>query len=483
MNHSAFLSSRLVACGTSALLAALAFWAPAGAKAADDKFWSLSAYDVHIAVVVDDAARPDAELGESLVRYLVDRIDATVNPLWQADVALVAPRDLRAQSGGLEEIEFEELPERLRRFDKLQTLVIKATTTGYELQCREYDAYVRRWGGLHRRTVRQPSFLSPQCFQLLLDVFAPTAAVTPRKDDPQTVELTFRGIDLPRRTDETLFVAPGQIFQPVLRRTNRAGELVGGGVPPVSWTFLTTMESSDNDWLARIESGVRRPFGGRRRGTVRTLAVGLRPTADPTRVRFYARHSPDRGLAGYEVYRRAPDDDESTLLGVTDASGTITLPTDLPGVMTLFLRSDGQLLAKAPVAPGTAPLVEVPIADDPARLRAAAELTAIREQLIDLVAQRAILMSRARAALEGGDVKKAQEFVNELGRLPSRSVFDQKISSAERGIGAKDLEDAQVRAKIDKMFADTRNLLGRFLDSRPISQLQTKVTQAAKEGG
>ena len=462
--------------------AALALWATSPAGADDDKFWALSAYDVHVAVVVDDAARPGTDLGESLVRYLTDRIDATINPLWQAEVELVAPGDLAARSGGLAEIEFEQLPAELRRFDKLQTLVVRATSRGFEVKCREFDAYVRCWGGLQQQSVRQASFLHEYCFQLLLDVFAPIATITPRKDDPLAAELIFRGVDLPRRTEEDLFVEPGQILQPLLRRTNRAGELVGGGVPPIPWTYLTAVEPTDQGWVARIDSGLRRPFGGRRRGRVQTLAFTLRPANQSTNVRFYARHQPDEGLAGYEVYRRAPSDDESTLLGLTDANGTFTLPAERQGVVTLFLRSDGQLLAKAPVVPGAATLVEVPIADDPARLRAAAELTAIREQLIDLVAQRAILMARARAALDGGDVAAAQEFVNELGRLPSRSVFDQKIAAAERGISANELEDAAVREKIEKMFADTRNLLGRFLDSRPVSQLQTEVTQAGRAG-
>ena len=293
------------------------------------------------------------------------------NPLWQAEVELIASRDLATKSGGLEEIEFEQLPDELRRFDKLQTLVVRATTHGFEIKCREYDAYVRRWGGLQRQSVRQASFLHERCFQLLLDVFAPLATITPRKDDPQTVELLFRGVNLPRRTEEDLFVEPGQVMQPLLRRTNRAGELVGGGAPPVPWTYVTAAEPTDEGWLARIDSGLRRPFGGRRRGRVQTLAFTLRPTSEPTDVRFYARHRREEGLAGYEVYRRAPSDDESTLLGVTDARGALTLPAQREGVVTLFLRSDGQLLAKAPVVPGAARLVEVPIADDPARLRAA----------------------------------------------------------------------------------------------------------------
>lgn len=445
--------------------------------AAEDRFWALSHYDVHVAVAVDDRIRPQRELGSQLTAFLSARIDATLNPLWQAEVVQTSVRRLSEEAGGLTTMPFDELPGPLRRFDKLLTLVVTAVPTGYRLQVREYDVYLRRWGPLHEIAVQQSTFLGERAFSALVEAFAPLAVITPLPDDPGHVRLTLRGSGLPRRTDELIFLQAGQVFEPVLRRTNRSGELVGGAVASVPWTYLTAVETDADQARARVHSGVRRPFNVRRRGRVQQIALTLRTAPAATRVRFHARTSAERGLAGYEVFRRTPAAAESTFLGTTDADGVFTLQSTERAVIMLFLRSDGRLLAKVPIVPGAQRQVEVPIADDPARLRAQAELTTIREELIDLVAQRAILISRTRALLEKNEVSKAQELVNQLSGLPSRSVFDQQIAAAERSVQLDDLQDEKVRETVTKMFADTRNLLARFLDSRPISRLQTEVTQ------
>lgn len=449
--------------------------------AADEKFWTLSPYKVHIAVAVDDRLRQPPATAEELAGYVIDRIDATLIPLWQAKVEAIDRQQLSSVAGGLERRDDEALPEALLSYDKLQTLLLEPTPTGWQLKCREYDVYARRWGALEIRPARQGSFLKERCFQTLLHVFAPQATIDADKETAGRVRLTFRGVDLPRRDNGAEFVKPGQVYLPLLRRTSRTGELVGGIVPPVPWTYLTVAKPAEQGqgiWSAEVTSGVRRPFGVRRRGRVQELAIAVRPNSRPTKLVFHARNDRTRPLAGYEIHRRTGPDNHTEFLGVTDADGAFVLQDARPEVATLFLRSEGQLLAKVPVVPGAWETIEVPIADDPIRLRAQAQLTVIREQLVDLVAQRAILIARARAALERDDVDAAQSLVNELSNLPSRSIFDQQIAAAERSANVDELEDVQVRAKIEKMFVDTRNLLGRFLDSRPISQLQTAVTQA-----
>lgn len=450
---------------------------------AQEKFWTVSAYKMHIAVAVDDRRRPAPASAEELARYLTDRIDATLHPLWQADVAVVEPDQIDAEAGGLSQRDYEAIPAALRKYDKLQTLLLESTPTAWRLKCREYDLYARRWGALEERPVRQGAFLKEHCFQALLEIFAPLAIVDGDRETPDRVQLTFRGANLPRRADEAVFVKTGQVFLPLLRRMNRTGELVGG-IPAVPWTYLTATEPIEQEqgaWSAKVDSGIRRPFGVRRRGRVQELAIAVRPSKQPTEIVFHARSDRSRRLAGYEIHRRIGAEKQTDLLGVTDAQGKYVVEAGGEGVVTLFLRSEGQLLAKLPVLPGARAVVEVPIADDPIRLRAQAQLTVIREQLVDLVAQRAILIARARAALEQDDVARAQSLVDELSNLPSRSIFDQKIAAAERSANVDELEDAQVREKIEKMFVDTRNLLGRFLDSRPISQLQIAVTQAQSQ--
>jgi hypothetical protein len=124
----------------------------------------------------------------------------------------------------------------------------------------------------------------------------------------------------------------------------------------------------------------------------------------------------------------------------------------------------------------------VPVADDTARLRAQASLTSLTEQLIDTVAQRNILIARVRDRIKKGQIEAAQELYSELDSLPGRAQFDQRISSAEnRQLNHSD--DPKVQARIERLFADTRKLLGRFLSTKQITELQGELTAARRKNG
>jgi hypothetical protein len=101
--------------------------------------------------------------------------------------------------------------------------------------------------------------------------------------------------------------------------------------------------------------------------------------------------------------------------------------------------------------------------------------------LIDIVARRSILMARVRARMEEGQLDEAKQLLAELDDLPGRAQFDQLITTAERS-PKNASRDAKIQARIDKLFADTRVLLGRFLDIRQISDLRNEVNAASRGG-
>lgn len=446
--------------------------------AIEKKYWELSPYVIQIQLAVDDSARSQPSLDSALAAYLEQRILTTLHPLWSAELEVAQAAEGRQLLDSLPTLD-EHLLETTSRFDKRMFLTVVAGVDGYQLASREWDQYTGVWGPVLRRNVRQELLLPEQCFALLRSVFAPLAMVRTDSEDEKRVLLTFKGSELPRRTDDATFGRPGDVYQPLLIRSDQAGEVLPNGVSEVPWTFLTLNEPVEGKWQAAIHSGIRRPFGLRRRGRSEHLAIAMRNPPGSTRVRFYARHDKSRGLGGYEVFRRLADDAKSELLGLTDSSGSVQVAPSGGEIVTLFLRSDGQLLAKVPVPPGAKPLIEVPIADDAARLRAQAELTALREQLIDIVARRNILMARARNRLEKGQFKEAREMLDQLDDLPGRSQFNQMISRAERS-PHNISDDPRVKQKIENLFAQTRKLLGRFLAVRQISELRSEVNAAAR---
>ncbi len=466
-------------CWASALAGALvAAFVSTPTHAVENKYWELSPYQIDIQVAVDDSARSQPSLDTYLVAYLEQRIFSTLHPLWSVSLEVPQAADRRLLLDSLPMLD-EHITETKSRFDKRMFLTVVADAQGYLIACREWDQYTRLRGAVRQHRVTQEMMLPEQCFNLLRSTFAPVAKVRVDPDDEKRVQLLFKGSELPRRTDDVTFRVPGDVYRPLLARFDHKGEMRPNGLSKVPWTLLTLDEPEEGKWHCTLHSGMRRPFGLRRRGRSENLAIAVRNPPATTRVRFYARYDKSRGLSGYEVFRRLRDDAKTELIGLTDATGSIEVVPAESSIVTLFLRSDGLLLAKIPVAPGADPLVEVPIADDTARLLAQAELTALREQLIDIVARRNILMARIRNRLEENQLDEAKEMLSELDDLPGRARFNSLLSTAQR---APDniSQDPRVQKKIEGLFAQTRQLLGRFLGIRQISELRNEVNAAVR---
>jgi len=456
------------------LLACSAF--QGSASAAENREWEISNYRVQVHLAVDTTTRPQPGLKEKIAQHLERRIHATIYPLWSVELSHATGSLRHELLHHLSNLDQETEEETSQGFDKKMILAVVATAEGTQITCREMDRHTSLWGPVHSRNVRQSRMVPEQCFDLLRTTFAPLAKVRKIAGDDSHVLLLFKGNRLPRRTNETPFARPGTVYQTLKIRTGRRGEARPDSINPVPWTYLTLEAMEDHAGRCQVHTGIRQPFGVRRRGRVEHLAIALGQSSQATRVRFYARHDQTQPLVGYEVFQRIADDEPSQPLGLTDAQGSIEVPSKAH-VSTLFLRSDGKLLAKLPIAPGALATIEVPIADDTARLQAQATLTSLREQLIDLVARRNILIARVRERLENKKLDEARELIGQLDELPGRAHFVQLLASAERS-GRNRSGEPQVQNRIEKMFADTRKLLGRFLSARQLSELQSELNAA-----
>jgi hypothetical protein len=192
-------------------------------------------------------------------------------------------------------------------------------------------------------------------------------------------------------------------------------------------------------------------------------------------LRLRSRTSADKPLVGYEVFTQKPVDETLTRVGVTDTSGQITIPPGKTALQFLLVKHGGQLFAKMPVVAGAKSLIDITLPDDDARLAAEASMAAVREDLVDVVARRNILMSRARQKIEKKDYAGAQELLRALDDLPSRPQFNLTLSNAARTLRS---DDPQMQKRIDKLFESTQTLLTQYLDLRPISKLHDELREA-----
>ena len=109
-----------------------------------------------------------------------------------------------------------------------------------------------------------------------------------------------------------------------------------------------------------------------------------------------------------------------------------------------------------------------------------ARLAAVREDLIDVVARRNILMARARAKISKKDFNTAQELLRALDDLPARPQFNPILDMAQQTLRS---DDPQMQRRIDALFQTTKTLLTQYLDLGPINELKEELRVAQAKGG
>ena len=449
-------------------------------SSADEVAWEHAPYRIHALLAIDAPGGLSAQLHELLPEYLGQRIHTSIGPVWSFDTELATGGSRHRILTGIATASEEPSESFSAAGDKLLLLSVRATPLGYELTGREYDRYLERWGLPVRRTCRQLGALPEQLFALVWQVVAPLVRLELDPQDEHRIVLLPRGAGLPRKSPDVEFARPGDIFLPALRRITREGEVVPDGIEFVPWTYIETAPPSEDGVLAgQIHSGTRRPFGVRRRGRIEQVAIALRSDPANTAVRLHSRTDPNKPLVDYDVFTKNTSESTTAPLGSSDTSGRIIVPPGKSRVQLLYVKHGGALLARFPIVPGAQPQVDVPLPDDDIRLQAEARLAALREELVDVVARRNILMSRVKQDIEDRDFDDAQTLLVALDQLPGRSQFNQQLSREAR---LHRSDDPQIQQRIDRLIATTQVVLSQYLDTRQVSDLHDEL-RAAKSGG
>jgi hypothetical protein len=453
------------------------------ASAAEPLGWDYQPYRIHAIVAVDLPGGIAEQVGSTLPTYLERRVVAGIGPLWSVHVEL-ATGDMRhrvlTQLAAVPTTPPADVP--LNGIDKIVFISVTCSADGYDLAAREYDTFVERWSTTLRREIQQAEALPESVFALLCDAVSPLAEFDVVPDDEKRVSLRPRGAALMRAGGSELWARPGDVLLPILRRTTRSGQLVEDGIRVVPWTYLQVDERKEDEVFAEIKSGTRRPFGIRRQGRVEQIAIVLRPDPAETILKLRSRITDTKPLVGYEIFaQNDPKKPESLArLGATDRNGTLAVPPAKNALRTIFIKNGGRMLARLPVVPGLVPEIDVPLPDDDARLAAETQLSALREDLIDVVARRNILMARVRQKIKDKDFEGAEKLLAEINELPGRSQFNLELTSAARRMRSN---DPQIQRRIDHLFEGTQAALTQYLDTRPISELSAELRAAQEKKG
>ncbi len=471
-------------CVRSSIIAALAlltiFFGPSSCARAKSGGWDFEPYDVQINIAIDLPGGIAEQLVGQLPLHLKRRIDASLAPAWTCNVHLATGQE-RAKIFAAIAADDPPLPDLASNKDKLLLATVRTGSDGLELAVREFDRYVQRWSATRRRQSRQESYIPEQLFSLVYHTFSQLARVELDSKDPHRVLLKPRAAALPRGAGSVIVAKVGDVFLPILRRTTRSGELEKkDGVQIVPWTYIEVSEVKGNMIICRIESARRGPIIVRRQGRIEPVAIAIRCDPDSLTLRLHSRTVADKPLVGYEVFSQTPGDETLARVGLTDAAGQISIPPGKMSVQILYVKHGGQLFARIPAMAGLKNFIDISLPDDDARLAAEASLAAVREDLIDVVARRNILISRVRQKIEKKDYGAAQELIRALDDLPGRPQFNLTLANAARSLRS---DDPQMQKRIDKLFESTQTLVAQYLDLRPISKLHDDLREAQNKDG
>ncbi|MBN1588190.1 MAG: hypothetical protein JW888_01610 [Pirellulales bacterium] len=452
---------------------ALIFFAAAKGVPAQS-VWELTPYRIRLIVAYTPTASLNQEAVSHLERSLLDRVETTVGAGWDVVPMEPSPRLRHRMMGDLAALTLEDLPEDTLKFDKVLLLAIAPDVSGYQVRARELDVRTRVFGPIVQLPVWQPAKLCGAAFHALFESFTPLARVvsTVKKE----VTLRLRAGGLPVRDPTLRRVQPGDVFQPMMRYDDRAGNL--RKIIPVPWTFLVVDQCDSEAFRCTLHSAMLSPMSGRRRGRVDPLALAVRPAGTSTRVVLKGRVEPKPLLAGYDIYEQALNSKKTTLLGKTDVDGGIRVGRGAHPLRLLVVKSGKVLLARLPVVPGLMSVETAEIRDDDQRLEAEGFITAMQLNLLDVVTRQKILLQRGRKYLAEGKLDLATKQVEELRELPRRSDLLRQLENKQDKVV---VEDRWTKTKVDELFNDTRKLLEKHLVSEPIDVLDRDVAAAKKK--
>jgi hypothetical protein len=148
----------------------------------------------------------------------------------------------------------------------------------------------------------------------------------------------------------------------------------------------------------------------------------------------------------------------------------------------LIVKNGGEPVARLPVLAGWEPSLRAMVTNDEQRLRVEGFITGLQERAVavDTVARRELLMARMRAHLRSARVPQAEALFQQLKALPGLNEFRQELQTFERSVLTN---DPRLKRKIDKLLADTRQVLETHLAEQRVNDLANELQGAKGSAG
>jgi hypothetical protein len=440
--------------------------------------WEFTPYEVHVKVSLAPAPQLPVALVPALGEAIASRAEAVLGAVWRVETSTARAGLARQLLIGMDELSVDSIVAGLLHedvaADKVYLTAIWCASEGIHVAVRELDCRTRQLGPRCERTAPTSAALAPAIWDALLESFTPLVRIEMAEENKIIARLKAGGLIVDPHSPA--LIEPGATLRPVLRKTDRSGQPVKGGIQPLLWTLLTVGERRDSLLDCTLYSGYRAPIPSRAPARTERLALLVRPRYPSTRLLLRARDNPDKPLVGYEIHLRWPGDEQAHPAGITDDEGAFELARGEAPLVQVYVRHGQQLLGRLPIVPGEEQSVIASLPDDDRRLEAEGFVAALSARALDLVARREILATRIRARLKEGKPAEAQQLLDDFRKLETQAelrrdldLFRQRCSSSDR----------LTQARIEKLFTDAQKvLLLKPLSDELVTQLTREVAGA-----
>lgn len=439
---------------------------------------------------------------------------------------------------------FAEL-ESLDGFDKIMIVCMENEFGQTHIRVREFDIRTQQWGPLLVRDVFNKSEIGKTVMDAISVAFMPLAridriteivdynAAGERQRPRDEVVMQVRSVRGCVRTelnefmewtvepieDSPVFIRPDDYFLPVIRVTDRYGDLKR--LEPIEFTYLTInapgraiqpppaenpvaeesedAEASedapenaiaetkvappadipDNIAVIRcsIQSNRRAPLAQRKSKHAQKLALVIRAPERSTTLFLYSSDKQRTPLEGFKVYSRRPDavpGESNEYLGKTDWRGSIEIPPSPEGLRIILISRGTRRLARLPIIPGLYDSVESTIRNDETRLYAQGIIKGLENEILSLVTRRTSVEQDIEDALEENDLDQARKSFDEYRDFETLVDLKTRLSENLVQLQRRTSDEGELK-HIKLMFDSLRNLLNKQIETSIDSSLQEKI--------
>ena len=385
-------------------------------------------------------------------------------------------------------------PNLLKQADKLYVVSIQDNGRDIVLEAVGFDCNGRVRVDDAVRELRNVADIAHNCFDAIKDIFRPVAKITFNAvtDGKQAgLELRSAGLVNPElNPNSPLIIGNDSVFRPVVRRNDREGFPLIGGIIEVVWTYIYVQQTKpygvlEGEMISTFSS-IRNPVGSRPNSRTEKYGLLVPVRHENTLLKIAANDLEDYQLEGYNVFVRNAkasidaDDNPIDPVGQTDWRGAIPIEIGPTTLRIVYVKNGERVLARLPFVPGAFEEIDAFLPNDDVRLEYEAFFAGIMNSILDITVQRKVLETRINIKIKNGEITDAERiFKEELMSLRSRKDIEDVLNEKEtQKINNKRLNGTVLR-KIDDMFARTNGLIKTYLSE----DIRSTVEKAIKDAG